>query len=313
VDKLIITAAISGAAVLPVQTPYLPITPKQIADEAVRAAEAGAASVHIHARNPENGEPTSDIEVFREILTRIKERSDAVIGISTAGARGLSAEEKIKPVTVFEPELASYDVGSVTRTGERLLEAYKDTDYKFPWEKEALRLRSKDVWANSFDDLHLFGRKMQEVGTKPEYEIFDVGWLYNARFLWRTKAGYSKPPFWVQFVLGGFGTIGSSPEHLLHLRQTLGTLFDGEQYKWSVIGIGYPGQFYVAAQAMIMGGHVRVGIEDNLEIRRGVLTKSNAELVERAVRLARELDREIATPDEARAIIGLKGKDKVKF
>ena len=312
-DKLIISAAITGAAVLPMQTPYLPITPQQIADEAVRAAEAGAASVHIHARDPENGKPTSDVEVFREIVTRIKERSDVIICMSTTGGMGISPQDKIKPVALLKPELASFDVGSVSLTGERLLKAYKETDYKYAWEKELLTQRAKHVWANSFEDLHMFGQTMQEAGTKPEYEIFDIGWLYNARYFWRTKAGYCTPPLWVQFVLGGFGTIGATPEHLLHMKQTLDTLFAGEEYKWSVIGVGYPAQFYMAARSMMMGGHVRVGIEDNLEIRAGVLAKSNAEMVERAVRLARELDREIATPDEARAMLGLKGRDKVNF
>ena len=312
-DKLIISAAITGSAVLPMQTPYLPITPQQIADEAVRAAEAGAASVHIHARDPQNGKPTANVEVFREILTRIKERSDVIICITAGGGLGIAAQERIKPVAVLKPELASYDVGSISTTGERQLKAYKDEDYKYPWEKENLASRSKQVWAHTFDDLHLFGQTMQKSGTKPEYEIFDIGWLYNARYLWRVKEGYCQPPLWVQFVLGGFGSIGATPEHLLHMKQTADKLFSGEDYKWSVIGIGYPHQFYIAAQAMMMGGHVRVGMEDNFEIKPGVLAKSNAELVERAVRLAKELDRELATPEEARKMLNLKGKDKVNF
>lgn len=312
-DKLIISAAITGAAVLPVQTPYLPITPGEIADEAVRSAEAGAAIVHIHARDPRNGKPTADIEVFREIVTRIKERSDIIICISTGLGRDNPASERIKPVAVFKPELASYDIGSVTGTGERLLKAYEETGFKYDWEEQALLERSRTVWANPFDDLHMFGQKMQEVGTKPEYELFDIGWLYNARYLWQSRKGYSTTPLWIQLVLGGFGSIGATPEHLIHMKDTLDRLLAGVDYRWSVIGLGYPQEFYMAAMAMMMGGHVRVGIEDNIEIKRGVKARSNAELVERAVRLARELDRDLATPEEARKMLNLKGKDKVNF
>lgn len=312
-DKLIISAAITGAAVLPMQTPYLPITPKQIADEAVRSAEAGAASVHIHARNPENGMPTSDVAIFREILTNIKSRCDAIICISTAGGQYISKDEKIKPVLELKPELASYDVGSVSVTGERLLNAYKDSDYRYDWEKTWLENRAKIVWANSFEMLHDFGAKMKSVGTKPEYEIFDIGWLSNARYLYKAKGGYCNDPIWMQFVLGGFGTIGATPEHLIHMKMTMESLFAGIDYRWSVIGLGYPGEFYMAAQAMMMGGHCRVGMEDNLYIHPGEMVKSNGQLVDRAVRLARELDREVASPDEARAMLNLKGKDNVNF
>jgi uncharacterized protein (DUF849 family) len=312
-EKLIISAAITGAAVMPMQSPYIPVTPKQIADDAVRAAEAGAACVHIHARDPKDGRPTSDIEIFREIVGSIKQRSDVVICMSTTGAAGVTPAGKIKPVLELKPELASYDVGSVSLSGERLLKHYKESDYKYAWEKEILERRSKVAWVNTFDDLHLYGSSMQEVGTKPEYEIFEIGWLYNTKYLLKTRQGYMKPPLWLQFAVGGFGTIGGTPEHLLHLKQTADTLFGRDTYKWSVIGVGYPTQFYMASLAMIMGGNIRVGIEDNLNIAPGELAKSNGELVDKAVRMARELDREIATPDEARAMLCLKGKDNVNF
>ncbi len=312
-DKIIVSAAITGNITLPRQTPYLPITPQQIADEAVRAANAGAASVHIHARNPKDGRPTSDTAVFGEILSLIKARSDVIICISTAGARGIKGEDRIKPVVVLKPELASLDVGSVSSTGERQLEAYQDKGYKYPWEKEYLAMRSKEIFANSFEDIYLFGQTMQECGTKPEYEIWDIGWLYSALYLWRAKGGYSQPPIWLQFVMGGFGSIGADPEHLIHMSQTADKLFRGMDYKWSVCGMGYPAQLYLTTEAIMMGGNIRVGMEDNIQLHSGVLAKSNAELVERSVRLARELDREIATPDEARKMLNLKGKDKVNF
>ena len=154
---------------------------------------------------------------------------------------------------------------------------------------------------------------MQAIGTKPEYELFDIGWIYNAKFLRKFHGGYCNDPIWIQFVVGGFGTIGATPEHLLHMKQTTDSLFAGDDYKWSVIGLGYPGQFYMAAHAMMMGGHCRVGMEDNLYIAPGEMVKSNGQLVERAISLAKELDREVASPDEARAMLNLKGKDKVNF
>ncbi|MHC3130284.1 MAG: 3-keto-5-aminohexanoate cleavage protein [Candidatus Bathyarchaeota archaeon] len=311
-EKVIITAAVTGDN-LPMQSPWLPLTPKQIADEAVRAAEAGAAIVHIHAREPKQGRPSADIGIFREILTSIKRRSDVIINITSGGTVGQAPEERKQVIPAFKPELSSYDVGSLTFTLGGMVEKIKDEDYKYPWEKEFLQLWGREVWVNPYDHLISLGKMMQENGTKPEYEIFDTGWLHNAHYIYRTKGGFTNPPLWLQFVMGVGGGVPATMEHFLVLKRQADDLFGKENYKWSVIGIGYPGQFNMAALALMNGGHVRVGLEDTLKIGPDVLAKSNAELVEKAVRLAREFDREVASPDETRKILGLKGKDKVKF
>jgi uncharacterized protein (DUF849 family) len=310
-EKLIITAAVVGGITLPTQTQYLPITPQQIADEAVKAAEAGAACVHVHARNPKDGSPTTDLEIYKEIITRIKDRSNVVIGITTGGGAGFSTEQRLKVVPAFKPELASCNMGSVSLSARSIAQRYKDEDYKYPWEKSYLQMLDDFVLKNTFTDLDIFMQTMRENHTKPEHEAYDVSHIYNTGYFFRK--GLIDTPVWIQFVTGALGSIGALPEDILHMKHTADRLIGPDNYQWSVIGTGYPVAVRVATLAMMMGGHVRVGLEDNIFLRKGVLAKSNAEIVEKVVRIAGELDREIATPDEARAILKLKGIDKVNF
>jgi uncharacterized protein (DUF849 family) len=310
-EKLIITAAVTGAVTMPVQTPYLPLTPKEVANEAVRAAEAGAASVHIHARSPEDGSPSAELEFFREIITRIKERSNAVVCITTGGSLTATREERIRVVPTFKPELASFNMGSMNFSIHPVAERYEDKDYKYPWEKGFVEMTKDVIFRNTFADLEYFLQTLLENDTKPECEAYDVGHLYNMNYL--VRKGLIKPPLWVQFVTGILGGIGASLEDIMYMKHTADRLFGAQNYDWSVIGVGYPDEFKAATLAIMMGGHVRVGLEDNIFIRKGVLAKSNAELVEKVVRIAREFDREIATPDDVRACLGLKGKDRVNF
>jgi uncharacterized protein (DUF849 family) len=311
-EKVIITAAITGD-VLPFQTRWLPITPQQIADESVRAAEAGAAMVHIHARDPKNGEPSTDVEIFRDILTRIKARSDVIINVTTGGTYGQTPEERRKLVPILKPEICSYDIGSKGSTLGGMADKIRDEDYKYPWEKKFLNTIASNVWANPYNDLIALGEAMQENEVKPEYEIFDTGWLRTAQYIIERKGGYSTPPLYFQFVMGGSCAVPATTEAFVLLKHMADDLFGKEKYQWSIMGVGYPGQFQMVCLGLMHGGHIRVGLEDNLKIGPDTLSKSNAELVEKAVRLAKELDREVASPDEARKILGLKGKDKVNF
>lgn len=310
-EKLIITAALTGAVTMPVQTPYLPLSPEEVANEAIRAAEAGAASVHIHARSPKDGSPSAELEVFREIITRIKERTNAVICITTGGSLTATREERIRVVPAFKPELASFNMGSMNFSIHPIAERYEDKDYRYPWEKGFVEMTKDVIFRNTFADLEYFLQTLLNNDTKPECEAYDVGHLYNINYL--VRKGLIKPPLWMQFVTGILGGIGASLEDIMYMKQTADRLFGAQNYDWSVIGAGYPDEFKAATLAIMMGGHVRVGLEDNIFVKKGVLAKSNAELVEKVVRIAREFDREIATPDEVRAYLGLKGKDKVNF
>jgi len=310
-DKLIITAAITGGVTMPVQTPYLPITPQQIADEAVRAAEAGAASVHIHARNPKDGSPSSDLEIYREILTSIKERSDVIVCITTGGALNATKEQRISVVPTFKPELASFNVGSMNFSIHPIAKRYSDEDYKYPWEKDFIEMTRDFVFRNTFADSEYFCQIMNENNTRPECEVYDVGHIYNVKYLIRN--GFLKTPIWMQFVMGTLGGIGASLEDTMYMKQTADRIIGKGNYHWSVIGVGYPNEFQVATLSIMMGGHVRVGLEDNIFIEKGVLAKSNAELVEKVVRIAKEFGRDIASPEEAREFLGLKGKEHVAY
>ena len=310
-EKLIITAALTGNVTLPVQTPYLPIKPQQIIDEAVRAAEAGAASVHIHARDPQTAKPTTDPEVYREIAAGIKAKSDVIVCVTTGGVTGMTAEQRVQVVPNLKPELATFNTGSMNFSIHPIASRYKDEDYKYPWEKEFAVGLKQYIFSNNFADMEVFCNTMKQHGTKPELEAYDVGHLYNIRYLIRQKL--LDFPIWVQFVTGILGGIGSAVEDILHMKHTADRLFGEENYKWSVIGAGYPAEFNLDTLAIIMGGNARVGLEDNIFIEKGVLAKSNAELVAKVVRIAKELGREVATPDEARAILGLKGREKVNY
>jgi uncharacterized protein (DUF849 family) len=310
-DKLIITAAITGNITLPVQTPHLPLTPQQIIDDAVRAANAGAASVHIHGRDPKTARPTTEPAVYREIATGIKARSNVIICVTTGGTADMTPAQRAQVVPALKPELATFNMGSINFSIHPIADRYKDEDYKYPWEKDFATGTKDFIFRNTFGDIEKLVQIMAENNTKSEFEVYDVGHLYNISFLVRKKV--IKFPIWLQFVTGILGGIGANIEEVVHLKQTADRLFGQENYIWSVIGAGYPAEFNLATLAIMMGGHARVGMEDNIFVEKGVLCKSNADLVEKVARIAKELGREIATPDEARKILGLKGRDKVNY
>jgi uncharacterized protein (DUF849 family) len=277
----------------------------------VRAANAGAASVHIHGRDPKTARPTTEPTVYREIATGIKARSNVIVCVTTGGTADMTPAQRAQVVPALKPELATFNMGSINFSIHPIAERYKDADYKFPWEKE-FAVGTKDfIFRNTFGDIEKLCQMMEENNTKPEFEIYDVGHLYNLNFFIRKNI--IKLPIWLQFVTGILGGIGSALEDMMYLKQTADRLIGANNYVWSVIGAGYPAEINLATLAIMMGGHVRVGFEDNIFIEKRVLAKSNAELVEKVVRITRELGREIATPDEARKILGLKGKDKVNY
>jgi len=309
-DKLILTAALTGAITVPTQTPHLPYRPEDIAADAVACAQAGATAVHIHARDPETGRPSSDPELFGEIVTRIKRRCDAIICITTGGGMGMTPQERLRAIPLYKPELATFNLGSINFSMHPVGRRYKPEDYKFDWEQAYVEGTKDFIFRNTFGDMEVFVSTMREHRTRPEFEAYDVGHLHNLAFL--AKSGLVEPPYWMQFVLGVLGALVATPESLVTMKLTADRLFGPENYRWSVIGVGYPMEFQMAAMASMMGGHVRVGLEDNIYVQRGELG-TNAQLVERAVRIALEFEREIATPDEARGMLGLKGKDAVDF
>jgi uncharacterized protein (DUF849 family) len=310
-DKCIITCAMTGNITLPTQTDALPMTPDEIAADAKRCADAGAASIHIHARDPETGRPTTDPVVFREIATKIKAVTDAIVCITTGGTMYMTAEERARAVPDMKPELATFNMGSINFSIHPIANRYKDEDYKYPWEKEFAESTKEFIFKNTFGDIEKLIKLMYENDTKPEFECYDVGHIYNMQYY--VRQGMIKTPIWMQFVTGILGGIGADVHNVMFMKDTADRLLGEENYQWSVIGAGYPAEFHLAALSIIMGGHVRVGLEDNIFVSKGVLAKNNAELVDKAVRLVRELGREVATPDEARQMLGLKGRDKVNY
>ena len=300
-NKRIISCAITGSIHLPTMTPYLPITPDQIAQNALDAADAGAAIVHLHARNPDTGQPSPDLNLYRQIIDQVRSRNkDVVICLTTGGGAGMSVEQRVSVVPEFKPELASMNTGSMNWGMFPLLNKYKE--FKFPWEGQYLNATRDFVFPNTFESMEKMCRIMDASGTKPELEAYDVGHLYNIAYL--LQAGIVKPPITMQFVTGILGGIGSSPYDIMNMHQTADRLFGKDQYNWSVIGAG-KAEFPDAMLSLILGGHVRVGMEDNLYLSKGVLAKSNAELVAKMVRMMADLDLEPATPAEAREMLCL--------
>ena len=309
--KLIISAALVGGGITPTQGPYIPITPDEIAKEAKRVEDAGAATAHIHPRNPKTGEPTADTDVYLEILSKIHHTTNLVMCPTTGLGRGFNAQERTAIVPLAKPELASHDIGCLGGTRDSIIK--RITEWKYDWEKPYLERYKNEVLVTTQAEIEWMGEEMQKVGTKPEYELFDVGWINTLSYLKYRFNAYSTPPLWIQFVTGYFGKCPTSPDQVMHMKRTADDLLGKDTYEWEVIGVGYPAQFHVATLAIIMGGHCRVGLEDNLYMEPGVMAKSSAEQVERMVKIARELGREIATPDETRQMLNLKGKDKVNL
>ncbi len=299
-NKVVITCAVTGSIHTPTMSPYLPITPEQIANQAVEAAEAGAAAVHVHGRNLENGMPSPDLSLFQEIIERIRSRSDVIICVTTGGGAGMTVEQRLSVVPAFKPELASCNMGSINFALFPVVDRYKD--WKFEWEKPFLEASKAAIFQNTFADLEKVCSIMQENGTKPELEIYDVGHLYNAEFL--LSRDLLRPPLYLQFVMGILGGIRPTMNDLVHLKETADRLFGMDQYQWSAFGAGRM-EFPICTASVLMGGNCRVGLEDNLYLERGRLARSNAELVEKMVRIIREFSLEPATPGEARQILSL--------
>ncbi|GBD42671.1 3-keto-5-aminohexanoate cleavage enzyme [bacterium HR40] len=305
--KVIVTCAITGSIHTPSMSPHLPVTPQQIADEAVAAAEAGAAIVHLHARDPETGRPDQSPEAFARFLPLIRQRSKVVINITTGGAPGMTVEERLRPAKVFAPELASLNMGSMNFGLYPMLERYRD--FRFDWERRHLEATRDMVFRNTFADIEKILDTCRGNGTRFEFECYDIGHLYNlAHMLDRRLV---EPPLFIQSVFGILGGIGTHPEDVLHMKRTADRLF-GDAYRWSVLGAGR-NQMPIAAMAVAMGGHVRVGLEDSLWSGPGRLATSNAEQVRKVRQIIEGLGLELATPEEARAMLGLKGGDRVNF
>src|ERR671910_633913 len=306
-NKVIISCAITGAIHVPSLTPYLPIPPSQIAENAIGAAEAGAAIVHLHARDPEDGRPTPDPEVFAQFLPEIGATSDVVINITTGGGHGMSLEERTAAARRFQPELCSLNMGSMNFGLFPMLNRIED--FRHEWEPDYLEMTHDFIFKNTFKDIESIVSDLGAGGTRFEFECYDVGHLYNLAFL--LEKGVVEPPLFVQTVFGILGGIGPHPEDVLHMKRTSDRLFGGD-YRWSVLGAGR-NQMPIAAIAAAMGGNVRVGLEDSLWDGPGRLAESNAAQVRRARLILEGLGLEIATPAEAREILALKGGDRVGF
>ncbi len=307
-EKVIITCAVTGSIHTPTMSPHLPITPEEITIEAVAAANAGAAILHLHARNPETGQPTADPDVFMQFLPRIKEQCDAVINITTGGSSLMTLDERLAAPLVARPEMASLNMGSMNFGLFPMKERY--SDWKFDWEPKLLDATKEVVFKNTFADIEsIFDQLGNQHGTRFEFECYDVGQIQTLAFYLRE--GLIKKPVFVQFVLGVLGGIDACPENLMHMKATADRLL-GDNYRFSVLAAGRH-QIPLATIGAILGGNVRVGLEDSLLIGRGKLAASNAEQVIKIRTILDELGYEIATPTEARQMLGLKGPDQVNF
>jgi uncharacterized protein (DUF849 family) len=305
-DKRIITAAITGSIHTPSMSSYLPITPSEIVDETVRAYNAGAAVAHIHVRDSETGAPSADVAIYQEVATRIKEKCKIVLCITTGGGLGMTTEQRVRAIPALKPELASFNFGSLNFALFHALETYKE--FKFPWEKDYLAMTEDFILPNTFKTLREFTEVFEKYDVKPELEVYDVGQLNNVYFMLRK--GRLRQPIYIQFVMGILGGIQPTPDNLLFLRNSAKELLG--EFIWSVCAAGRH-QFNMCTLALVMGGNVRVGLEDNLYLEKALKAKSNAEQVEKIVRIAQELGIEPASPDEAREMLGLKGLEKVDF
>jgi uncharacterized protein (DUF849 family) len=296
-----------GGMTVPGQSPAIPITPDEIVESAIGAHAAGAAIVHVHVREQQTGKPSSSLELFREVAAGIKERCDVIAQPTTGGGQGMTLEERAAVLPELKPEMATFNTGSINFGLFPMAE--RGGDYE-DWEVEYIEGTRDYVFRNTFAEMERICGMVREAGTKPELEACDVGHLYNIKYL--LDRGLLDPPVHVQFVLGVMGANAAPIEQFMHMRRTAIDLF-GDGFTFSAAGVGYPAEFHLAAMCLMLGGHVRVGLEDNLRVRRDRRAGSNAELVEKAVSLADMFDREPATPDEAREYFGLKGREAVAF
>lgn len=305
--KVIVTCAVTGAIHTPSMSPYLPVSPSEIAEAALGAAEAGASILHLHARDPETGKPTQDPAVFEQFLPRIKQSTDAILNITTGGSPHMTVQERMLPATKFKPEVASLNMGSMNFGLYPMLDRFDN--FTHGWERENLEKSRDLVFKNTFQDIETILRIGTDNGTRFEFECYDISHLYTlAHFVDR---GLAKAPLFIQSVFGLLGGIGGHPEDLMHMKRTADRLF-GQTYQWSILGAGR-NQMSLAAMGAAQGGHVRVGLEDSLWIAPGELARSNAELVTKICQILQGLSLEIAGPDEVRALLDLKGGDNVNF
>ena len=305
--KVIITCAVTGAIHTPSMNPHLPVTADEITEAALGAAEAGASVIHLHARNEETGKPDQSIEAFMRFLPRIKQNTDAVVNITSGGAPGMTIEERLQPALKCKPEVASLNMGSMNFGLYPMMDRFEN--FEHDWELQHLEGSRDMVFKNTFADIEYILTSCSDNGTRFEFECYDISHLYNlAHFLDRRLV---KPPLFVQSVFGILGGIGPHPEDLMHMKRTADRLFGGD-YQWSILGAGR-NQIPLAAMGAAMGANVRVGMEDSLWCGPGKLAESNAEQVSKMRQVLEGMSLEIATPDEARDILKLKGGDQVAF
>ncbi|TCS58931.1 uncharacterized protein (DUF849 family) [Primorskyibacter sedentarius] len=308
-QKTVITCAITGAIHTPTMSDALPFSYDDIAQQAMDAAEAGASILHLHARDNETGAPSVDVKDFQPFLPRIKQATDAVVNISTGGSLSLSIQDRITPAKTFSPEMCSLNMGSMNFSFHPLANRYKDDDWKFDWEKDYVANSDGNIFRNTFRDIKEAADTLAPHDIKFEHECYDVGHLYNLKFC--MDIGLFKAPVFIQFIFGILGGIGPEVDNLVFMKRTADRLF-GDDFRWSVLGAG-GSQMNLATTASQMGGNVRVGLEDSLFISRGKLATSNAQQVAKIRRIVEDLGCEVATPDEAREILALKGGDRVNF
>ncbi|KAF1045415.1 3-keto-5-aminohexanoate cleavage protein [Xylophilus sp.] len=306
--KVIITCAVTGSAHVPSMSEYLPITPGDIRDQAIEAAQAGAAILHLHARHPEDGRPTPSPDVFRQFVPAIAERTDAVINISTGGSTRMTLDERLAYARAAKPEMCSLNMGSMNFSLHPA--AARIQAWRFDWEKAYLEGMEDMIFRNTFRDIRNILTEFRDYGTRFEFECYDVGHLYSLAYF--VDRGLIKPPFFIQSVIGILGGIGADPENLQVMRATADRLFGRDNYHFSVLGAGRH-QMPLVTMGAILGGNVRVGLEDSVYLSRGVKARTNAEQVRKIRRILEELSFEIATPDDARRMLGLKGRDKVSL
>ncbi|MEK9595998.1 MAG: 3-keto-5-aminohexanoate cleavage protein [Rhodospirillaceae bacterium] len=307
-EKVIITCAVTGSIHTPSMSPHLPLTPDEIAEQSIAAAEAGASILHLHARNPENGQPTPDPEMFMKFLPRIKQSTDAVVNISTGGGHGMTVQERLEAAVKASPEMTSLNMGSMNFGLFPILD--KMQDFKHDWEPQYLENSRDFIFRNTFKDIEYILKELGEGhGVRFEYECYDIGHLYNlAHFLDR---GLVKPPLFVQTIFGILGGIGADEENLMHMKRIADKLF-GDDFQWSILAAGRHQMNFVTMGAML-GGNIRVGLEDSLYISKGKLAETNAQQVAKVKRIIEDLSMEVASPVEAREMLALKGGDMVNF
>ena len=306
---IIITCAPTGGVHTPTMSPHLPITPSEIATASIEAAEAGASIIHLHARDPETGKPDPRPEIFKQFLQIIKQSSDAVVNISTGGQLGMSMDERLAAALSAKPEMASLNMGSMNFGLFPMLEKYKE--FKHDWEQPFLEMTRDFIFPNTFATIEYALKNLGEKhDTKFEFECYDLGHLYNVK--WFVDQGLIKPPFFIQMVFGILGGAGADLDNLMHMHKVADRLFGAENYEWSVLAAGR-NQMPFATQSAMLGGNLRVGLEDSLFIEKGVLATSNAEQVTRIRGIIENLGLRVATPDEARERLALKGGDAVGF